>query len=289
MLDSEEHVYDFEEPLKELGYVRNDNLELLPRSAQGDPERLAALAEELALIRPDVLVAGWGTLAPKALKAATTDIPIVFTVVGDPVGAGLVQSLARSGGNLTGLSGQSTEFKGKQLELLLKCVPGQRMVAVLLNPDTPYSALSLKVLEPAAAQMGVQLKIFNVRRPADFTGDQMDLLVAAGATSLLIVEDPLTSSIAHSVLEQASRLRLPSITGLSYVRSGGLIGYGIDRKDTYRRAAGYVDKVLKGAKPSDLPIELPTKFKLTLNLKTAKSLGIEIPPSLLLAADEIIE
>ena len=127
-----------------------------------------------------------------------------------------------------------------------------------------------------------------MRRPADFTGDQIDLLVAAGATSLLIVEDPLTSSIAHSVLEQASRLRLPSITGLSYVRSGGLI-YGIDRKDTYRRAAGYVDKVLKGAKPSDLPIELPTKFKLTLNLKTAKSLGVTIPQTILARADELIE
>jgi putative tryptophan/tyrosine transport system substrate-binding protein len=290
MLDPAVDVSDYEAPLKELGYIKNENLELIARSAQGDPKRLAALAEELALTRPDVLVAGWGTLAPKALKAATADIPIVVTLVGDPVGAGLVQSLARPGGNLTGLSAQSTEFKGKQLELLLKCVPGQRTVAVLLNPDTPFSALSLKALEPAAAQMGIQLKIFNVRRPADFTSDQMDVLVAAGATSLLIVEDPLTSSIAHSVLEQATRLRLPTITGLSeYVRYGGLIGYGIDRRDIYRRAAGYIDKVLKGAKPSDLPVEVPTKFVLTLNLKTAKSLGIEIPPSLLLTADEIIE
>ena len=168
-------------PLRDLGYVEGKNLNFEHRSADGDPGRLAAMAEELVQAKPDVLVAGWGTLAPKALKTATATIPIVFAAVGDPIGAGLVQTLARPGGNVTGLSGQSTELKGKQLQLLLTCVPGQRAVGVLLNPDTPYSALALKELRAAADREGIRLELLEVRRPPEFTAARMDALVASGA------------------------------------------------------------------------------------------------------------
>ena len=277
-------------PLRDLGYVQGKNLALQFRSAAGDPARLPALAEELVQTAPDVLVAGWGTLAPKALKAATTTLPIVFAVVGDPVGAGLVQSLARPGGNLTGQSGQSSEFKSKQLQLLLTCVPGQRVVGVFANPDTPYSALALKELRAGADQFGVRLEVMEVRRPVEFTSARMDALVAAGATSLFVVEDPLSNSLRSAIVEQATRLRLPIISGqVDFVRAGALMSYGIDDTDRYRRVAEYVDKIFKGAKPSDLPVEQPTRFILVINLRTAKTLGVTVPPSLLQMADDVIE
>jgi putative ABC transport system substrate-binding protein len=277
-------------PLRELGYVEGKNVTFEHRSAEGDPGRLAALAEELVRAKPDVIVAGWGTLVPKALKAATTTIPIVFTTVGDPIGADLVQTLARPGGNLTGLSGQSVDLKSKQLQLLLTCVPGQRTIGVLLNPETPYTALALKELREAADHSGIRLEIIEVRRPAEFTAARMDTLAAAGATSLFVVEDPLTSSLRTSVIDQATRLRLPVVTGLiEYVYSGGLMTYGANLRDSYRRAAEYVDKILRGASPSELPVEQPTRFQLVINLKTANALGLTIPPSVLALADDVIE
>jgi putative tryptophan/tyrosine transport system substrate-binding protein len=277
-------------PLRDRGYVEGRNLHFEHRSAGGDPRRLAALAEELVQAKPDVLVAGWGTLAPKALKAATGTIPIVFSTVGDPIGAGLVQTLSHPGGNLTGLSGQSTELKGKQLQLMLTCVPGQRVVGVFLNPDTPYSALALKELRTAADAQGVRLEPLEIRSPAEFTASRMDALVASGATSLFVIEDPLAVTLRAAVLDQANRLRLPTMTGLvEYVHSGGLMTYGSGRKDSYRRAAEYVDKILKGTSPGDLPVEQPTQFQLIINLKAAKSLGLVIPPSLLAVADEVLE
>lgn len=289
-LEATEVASQLSEPLQDLGYIKGKNLHLEHRSADGDPTRLAAMAAELVAAKPDVLVAGWGTLAPKALQAATASIPIVFTTVGDPIGAGLVQSLARPGGNLTGLSGQAVDLKSKQLQLLLTCVPGQRAVGVLLNPDTPYSALALKELKLAADQSGIQLELLEVRRPPELTANRMDALVASGATSLFIIEDPLTSSLRAAVLDQAARLRLPTMTGLAdYVRSGGLMTYGASQAESYLRAAAYVDKILKGATPGDLPVEQPTQFHLVINLKTAKTLGIAVPPSVLVIADEVIE
>jgi putative ABC transport system substrate-binding protein len=289
-LDTGEDASRFTGPLRDLGYVEGKNLNFEHRSADGDPGRLAAMAEELVQAKPDVLVAGWGTLAPKALKTATATIPIVFAAVGDPIGAGLVQTLARPGGNVTGLSGQSTELKGKQLQLLLTCVPGQRAVGVLLNPDTPYSALALKELRAAADREGIRLELLEVRRPPEFTAARMDALVASGVTSLFVIEDPLTANLQAAVLDQASRLRLPTMSGgVGYVRSGGLMTYGPGQRDMYRRAAEYVDKILKGTTPSELPVEQPTKFQLVINLKTAKALGLVIPPSLLAIADEVIE
>jgi putative ABC transport system substrate-binding protein len=289
-LDSTEGADLIKAPLRDLGYVEGKNLTFIHRSADGEPGRLAAIAEELVRDKPDILIAGWGTLAPKALKAATDSIPIVFATVGDPIGAGLVQSLAHPGGNLTGMSGQSTEFKSKQLEFLISCIPDQRVVGVLLNPDTPFGALSLKQLESAATQRGVQLELLQVSRPAQFTPERMDLLVVRGATSLMIVEDPLTATIRDAVLEQARRLRLPTMTGLAdYARAGGLMTYGINRTANYRRAAELVDKILKGARPADLPVEQPTRFELIVNLKTAKAFNIQLPQLIMAAADEVIE
>jgi putative ABC transport system substrate-binding protein len=277
-------------PLRDLGYVEGRNVAVEQRSAGGDPARLAALAGELVLSKPDLLVAGWGTLAPKALKAATTTIPIVFSTVGDPVGVGLVQSLARPGGNATGPSGQSTEFKAKQLQLLMMCLPGQRVVGVFLNPDTPFTALALKELRAAADQAGIRLETLEARKPADFTSARMDALAAAGATSLFVIEDPLSNALRDMIIDQANRLRLPVMTGLNdFAPAGALMTYGIDRKDRYRRAAQYIDRILKGAAPADLPVDQPTKFYLVINLKAAKTLGVTVPQSLLATANEVIE
>ena len=227
-------------PLRALGYVEGTNLTILYRSAGGDPARLAALAEELVQAKPDVLVAGWGTLVPKALKAATATLPIVFSTVGDPVGAGLVQSLARPGGNVTGSSGQSTEFKSKQLQLLLACVPGQKVVGVLLNPDTPYSALALKEVQATADQVGVRLDLLEARKPEDFTSARMDALIASGATSLFVMEDPLTTGLKATIVAEATRLRLPIMTGLAdFARAGALMTYGESATAWYLQTAHF--------------------------------------------------
>jgi putative ABC transport system substrate-binding protein len=276
--------------LNELGYVVGDNLNFLHRSAENDPKRLALLADELVREQPDVLVAGWGTLAPKALKQATGTIPIVFTTVGDPLGAGLVSNFARPGGNITGFSGQAAELKGKQLALLKEVAPGQQVVGVLMNPDTPYTALALRQLRSAADAEGTRLEVLEVRSPDEFSAARMDGLVASGATSMFILEDPLTSNIRDRVIEQARRLRLPTICGLAdYVRAGALISYGSRRSDFYRRSAEYVDKILKGTRPGDLPVEQPTTFEFTVNLNTAQALGLNLSTSLLSRADEVIE
>jgi putative tryptophan/tyrosine transport system substrate-binding protein len=289
-LEADEKASVLVGPLGELGYVEGTNLAVTHRSAEGDPARLATLAEELVRGKPDVLVAGWGTLAPRALKAATATIPIVFTTVGDPVGSGLVQSLPRPGGNLTGMSGLGVDIKSKQLQLLVTAVPGQRVVGVLLNPDTPFSALSLAELRRAADQDGIRLELLEVRKPEEFTAHRMDALVASGATSLFIIDDPLLVAIRVAVIEQTTRLRLPSIsTFRDYALAGALLSYGVHTSERYRRTAWYVDKVLKGAKPSDLPVEQPTKFQLLINLKTAKAFGLALPPSVLALADEVIE
>ncbi|MCP4621105.1 MAG: ABC transporter substrate-binding protein [Bradyrhizobium sp.] len=289
-LDAGEDVSQLVGRLRDLGYVEGKNLQHEHRSAEGDPKRLAALADELVQLKPDVLVAGWGTLAPKALRAVTETIPIVFSTVGDPIGAGLVQTLSRPGGNATGLSGQSNELKGKQLQLMLMCVPGQHIVGVLLNPDTPYSALALKQLKAAAEGQGIQLKVLEVRSPAELTAAGLDALAASGATSLFVIEDPLMAGLRTTVIGEATRLRLPTMTGLlEYARSGGLMAYGTGRKDQYRRTAEYVDKIFKGASPSELPVEQPTQFHFVINVKAAKAMDVAIPPSLLAVANEVIE
>jgi ABC-type uncharacterized transport system substrate-binding protein len=258
------------------------------RSAEGRPERLPQLATELVRARPDVLITGFGTLTAQAAKAATTTIPIVFTLVGDPVGAGLVASLGRPGGNVTGLSGL-TEIGGKQLQFLQELIPGRPVIAVLMNPDTPYTRLALKEINTAAEATRTRVHVLEART-ADQVPHQFEAAITAGAGGLLVIADPLIYSLRRQISDLSSKTRLPAMyPSREYAEEGGLMSYGLNRQQIYRRAAEYVDKILKGAKPADLPIEQPTKFELVINLKTAKALGLTIPPSLLQRADQVIE
>jgi putative ABC transport system substrate-binding protein len=235
-----------------------------------------------------VLIAGFGTLTAQAAKAATTTIPIVFTTVGDPVGAGVVASLARPGGNATGLSGL-TEIGGKRLELLRELIPRKQVVAVLMNPDTPFTRLALKEIKTAAEAERIRLEVLEARTP-DQVSAGFEAAIKAGAGGLLVLEDPLMYDLRRQISDLAAKFRLPAVyTYRDYAQAGGLMSYGTDRRQIYRRAAEYVDKILKGAKAADLPVEQPTKFELIINLKTARALGLTIPPSLLARADQVIE
>jgi putative ABC transport system substrate-binding protein len=276
------------ERLHELRYSEGKNMTFEYRSAEGHPERLPQLAMELVRARPDVLIAGFGTLTAQAAKAATTTIPVVFTTVGDPVGTGLVASLGRPGGNVTGLSGL-TEIGGKRLQLLQELTAGKQVIAVLMNPDTPFTRLALKEVKTAAEAEHTRLEILEART-ADQVWGRFEAASRAGAGGLLVLEDPLMYSLRRDISDLAVKFRLPAVyTYRDYAEAGGLMSYGGDRRQVYRRAAEYVDKILKGAKPGDLPVEQPTKFELVINLKTAKALGLTILPSLLQRADQVIE
>jgi putative tryptophan/tyrosine transport system substrate-binding protein len=277
------------ERLHELGYSERTNMTFMYRSAEGDPERLAPLASELVQDNPDVLVAGFGTLAARAAKAATKTIPVVFTTVGDPLGAGIVASLSRPGGNVTGLTDQARDVQGKRLQLLLEVVPDKHEVAVLLNPDTPYSRLALEEAKAAAEYGHIRLQVLEART-ADEVAQRIEQAAGATAAGLLIFEDPLIYSVRGRVADLATRFRLPAMyVYKDSAEAGGLMAYGPDRGGIYRRAAEYVDKILKGTKPSDLAVEQPTQFTFIINLKAARAIGIEIPPTLLAVADEVIE
>jgi putative ABC transport system substrate-binding protein len=279
----------FLERLKELGYNEGKNLTLAYLSADGRPERLPQLAAELVQARPDVLVTGFGTLAAKAAIGATATIPVVFTMVGDPIGAGLVVSLSRPGANVTGFSDLASEFATKRLQLLQNLIPGQKLIAVLGNPDTPFTALALKQVKTAAAANQQPLAFFEARN-LDEVSASIAAAIKIGAAGLMTLDDPLLLSARQQIIKLLADARLPAIYGLrDYVEADGLMSYSMDRLQMCRRAADYVDRILKGAAPADLPVEQPTKFVLTLNLKTAKALGIDIPPSLLAIADEVIE
>jgi putative ABC transport system substrate-binding protein len=275
--------------LNELGYVDGRNLHLVYRSAEGRPELLPALAADLVRMKPDVLVAGFGTVAAKAAKAAAGGIPVVFMSVGDPVGAGVVESLARPGGNVTGLSDLAAHLQGNRLQLLREIAPAASLFAMLLNPGTPYAALAYKDLEAAANVAKVQLRAFEVRSPEE-TVPQLEASKAAGAGGLVILEDPLTFSQRSEITNLASRLRLPAVYGYrEFAEAGGLMSYGTDHGAQWRRGAEIVDLVLKGAKPADIPVEQPTKFELVVNLKTAKVLDLTLPPTIMVRADDVIE
>ena len=276
------------ERLHELGYGEGKNMTFEYRSAEGRPERLPQLAMELVRGRPDVLIAGFGTLTAQAAKAATMTIPIVFTTVGDPVGAGLVASLGRPGGNVTGLSGL-TEIGGKHLQLLQELSPDKQVIAVLMNPETPFTRLALKEIKTAAAANRTRLEILEART-ADQVPRVFQAAVTAGGGGLLVLGDPLMYSLRREIADLSAKFRLPAVyPSREWAEAGGLMSYGTDRRQVYRRAAEYVDRILKGAKPGDLPIEQPTKFELVINLKTAKALGLTIPQSLLQRADQVIE
>jgi putative tryptophan/tyrosine transport system substrate-binding protein len=275
--------------LNELGYTEGKNLTFDFRSAEGQPERLPDLATELVRASPDVIVAGFGTLTAKAAQAATTSTPVVFTSVGDPIGAGIVKSLNRPGANITGLHPQATEITGKRLQILLELVPGIRIVAVLLNPDTPFSALALQELRVAADTQGRDLEICEVRMPHQLSPG-IEAAARAGATGLMVLEDPLLLSLRQQIVDLAAKLRLfAAYASRDFVNAGGLLSYGTDRRQLYRRAAEFVDKILKGEKPADIPVERPTKFELIINFKAANALGLTIPNTLIVLADEVIE
>jgi putative tryptophan/tyrosine transport system substrate-binding protein len=275
--------------LEELGYREGKNMIWDYRSADGRAERLQQLGAELVGAGPDVLITGFGTLAAKAAIAATRSIPIVFTSVGDPVGAGLVASLSQPGGNATGMSGQASDIAAKKLQLLEDLIPGKKLVAVLGNPDTPYTALALQQVKAAAAAMGLPFAVFEART-VDRIPAAIDEAIRSGAASMMVLEDPVLLGAIQQTTELAAKGRLPAIYGpREYAQAGGLISYGTDQSQLCRRAAEYVDKILKGASPASLPVEQPTKFEFVINLRSAKALGLEIPPNLLSLADELIE
>jgi ABC-type uncharacterized transport system substrate-binding protein len=275
--------------LNELGYSEGQNLNLVYRSAEGQPDLLPSRTSELLAAKPDVFVTGFGTVAARAGKAAAGGIPVVFMAVGDPVGAGIVESLARPGKNVTGLSDLAANIQGHRLQLLRDIAPAASLVAVVLNPGTPYTALAYKELEAAAKLAKVEIRAFEVRSPEDIR-PQLEATRAAGAGALTILEDPLTLSQRNEIAIIASQLHLPAVYGYrEFAEAGGLMSYGTDHVRQWRRGAEIVDLILKGARAADIPVEQPTKFELVINLKTAKDLSLDLPPSLLARADEVIE
>ena len=281
----------FRQGLRDLGYVEGRNLVIEYRDAEGKADRLPALAAELVALKVDVIVAA-GPPAALAAKQATRTLPIVFASSGDPVTSGLVTSLARPGGNVTGLSAVAPELVGKCLEQLKQAVPGVSRVAVLWQPGglgERTDKYILKEAEVAARALGVRLQFVEARGPADFDRAFSDM-TRARAGALTVLSTPMFVSERRRLVDLAAKNRLPAVyPWREFVDAGGLMSYGPNLADMFRRAATYVDKILKGAKPADLPVEQPTKFELVINLKTAKALGLTIPPSLLGRADEVIQ
>ena len=282
-------VDEVRQGLRELGYVEGQTIAIEYRWAEGKEERFPDLASELIRLEVDVIFAAVAA-AVRAARHATKTIPIV-TVVNDPVAAGFVASLARPGGNITGLSMMSPAVVGKQLELLRQVVPKISRVAVLANPTNPGNAAQLRQAEVVARALGMRLQPLEARSLSEIDS-AFAAMTRERADALLVLLDPRLARPAQRerIAELAARSRLPAMYALRlYVEAGGLMAYGADIFDLYRRSAIYVDKILKGAKPGDLPIEQPTKFELVINLKTAKALGLTIPPALLQRADQVIE
>ncbi len=279
----------FRAGLRELGYVEGKNITIEFRFAEGQYDRLPTLAAELVRLKVDVIVTHSvpGALAAKQATAANP-IPVVMTNVGDAVGAGIVASLARPGGNITGDTFYVTELAAKRLEVLKDAIPRMRRVAVLANPDNALTGLSLQAMEIAAKGLNVALLSFHARGPAD-----LDSVFAAMAKEsvdvLTVIEDAGLIPTFKRIAELAIRQRLPSISFIEYADAGGLFGYGANYLALYRRAAVFVDKILRGAKPADIPVERPTTFDFVINMKTARALGLTIPQTVLLRADKVLE
>src|SRR5436309_1492844 len=286
---SGQHIREaFRQGLREVGYVDGQNIVIEYRYAEGKAERLPDLAAELVSLKVDIIVAG-GTPPPLAAKRATTTIPIVMTSAGDPVGSGLVASLAKPGGNVTGLSTFTRDLAAKRLQLLKEVVPVVSRVAVLWNAANPYAVLNMRETEAAARTLGLQVQSVEVRGPDEMeTGSSTAIRWRAGA--FIVVDDPFTYLHRTRIADLAARSQLPAMYGFrQYAEAGGLMAFGTSLADLSRRAATYVDKILKGAKPADLPVEQPTQFEPVINAKTAKALKLTIPPSVLLRADQVIE
>jgi putative ABC transport system substrate-binding protein len=277
----------FARRLRELGWIEGRTVAIEYRWAEGRNERFAEIAAEFVRLKVDVILTT-GTTSVQAAKQATSVIPIVFAIAGDPVGAGLVDSLARPGGNVTGLSNQSTDLAGKRLELLRDVLPGLRRLAIIANAGNPYTMLEMGEVRAAARVLGLDVATLEIRRAAEIVPAFQALKDRVDA--LYVVNDALVNSNRARIHTLATAARLPTIdNNRDYVEVGGLMSYGPNFPDLFRRAAEYVDKILRGAKPADLPVEQPTKFDLVVNLVTAEALGLSVPPSLLARADEVIE
>ena len=282
------NFYALREGLRQLGYAEGQNLVIEYRSADGRDDRFPGLARELLALKVDVIVTR-GTPAAKAVKNATSTVPVVMMASGDPVGVGLVTSLARPGGNITGLSAIVGELSPKRLELIREIVPGLARIAVLANTSNDAVRRDWARIETAARSLGVQSQLLDLRE-SDALGPTFDDASARRADALVVVIDAITQANQQRIVDLAMKHRLPAIySSREFVDAGGLISYGVSYPDLYRRAAAYVDKILKGTKPADLPVEQPTKLELVINLKTAMALGLTVPPTLLARADEVIE
>jgi putative ABC transport system substrate-binding protein len=277
----------FVQRLREHGWIEGRTVEIEYRWGEGRSERLAEIAAEFVRLKVDLIVTG-GTAPVLAAKQATTVIPIVFGVAGDPVGTGLVASLSRPGGNVTGLSNQSADLAGKRLELLREVVPGLRRLAIMANVGSAIGLLEMGQVQMAAKTLGLEGIPVEIRRAEDIAPAVETLNGRADA--LFVVTDPVVNTNRAQINSLALRARLPTMHATrDYVEAGGLMSYGPNFADLFQRAADYADKILRGAKPADLPVEQPTKFDLVVNMKTAKALGLEFSPTLLARADQVIE
>src|SRR6516165_9693891 len=277
----------FVQQLRELGWIENRTLAIEYRWAEGREARFAEIAEEFVRLKVDVIFT-YATPSSIAAKRATAVIPIVFAAAGDPVGSGLVASLARPGGNITGLSIQQTDLASKRLEILRELLPGLRTLAILVDTGAPNAVLESGEVQIAAHTLGLDMVTSEVRRVEDIA-PAFDALKGR-AEALYVCSSPLLTTNRIRVNNLALGMRVPTMYGFrDYIEAGGLVSYGPNLPSLFRRAADYVDKILRGAKPGDLPVEQPTKFDFIINLTTAKILGLEVPPSLVARADEVIE
>jgi putative ABC transport system substrate-binding protein len=274
----------FSEGLREFGYIDGQNMRIEYRSAEGKLDRLPALAAELVDLKVDIIVAS-ETPAVQAAKRATTEIPIVMAPSGDPVGTGLISSLSRPGGNVTGLSAATAELAGKSLELIREILPGARHVAALADPANAFTKSFLAQIHASAKGAGFEIQDVMLGETQNL--ENIFAGMASGGVDALVVQPTLSRA---PIIALARKHRLATVSGnRAFADAGGLMSYAGSLSDRYRNAAPYVDKILKGAKPADLPVQQPTKFELVINLKTAKALGIALPPAMLTRADEVIE
>jgi len=278
----------FRQGLRDLGYVEGRTIAIEYRWAEGKPERMRELAEELVRLKVDVIMAP-SSIYTGAAKRATSTIPIIFMSHADPIGSGHVASLARPGGNITGLSIMMTETNAKSLELLKEAIPGLSRVGVIFDPATPSHRPGLKAIEVVGPSLALRVQTVAVRSETEYDGAFL-AISRERAGAVLVLSTPLFIAGARPLAELALKHKLPSMFGpRHHVEAGGLMSYSPDRADLYRRGAIYVDKILKGTKPADLPVQQPTKFEFVINLKTAKQIGLTIPPNLLARADRVIK
>src|SRR5918996_4088627 len=285
---TESGLEGFRKGLRDLGYNEGKNIAIEYRFAEGKLDQLPRLAEELVRLKVDVIVTG-GNEAIRASKKATSTIPIVMAFSGDPVGTGFVASLARPGGNITGLTSISQELVGKRLEILKEVVPQASHVAMFWSPDNPLPASTKKEIEDAAKTLRVTYRILEVTEPNDFES-AFSTIRTDGARALVVLPGGFMTTHRKRIVELAAKNRIPAVYGnRRFVGAGGRMSFGAVRLEDFPRAAYYVDRILKGAKPAELPVEQPTKFELVINLKTAKQIGLTIPPNVLVRADRVIK